>query len=179
MIIMRKVLFLLFACLALTVQAQEQRDSITTLKIGYLSYEKALKALPDYALQQKKLADLRAQYEAELKRIETEFNQKYEAFLDGRKDFPRTILLKRQTELQQLMQRNIEFRENSLKELQQAREEAYAPLRRQLNEAIAIVAKRLKLAVVVNTDANACPFIDPDVAVDIRQEVEKELSKLK
>ena len=77
------------------------------------------------------------------------------------------------------MQRNIEFRENSLKELQQAREEAYAPLRRQLNEAIAIVAKRLKLAVVVNTDANACPFIDPDVAVDIRQEVEKELSKLK
>ena len=79
---MRKVLFLLFACLALTVQAQEQRDSITTLKIGYLSYEKALKALPDYALQQKKLADLRAQYEAELKRIETEFNQKYEEFLD-------------------------------------------------------------------------------------------------
>ena len=147
--------------------------------IGFLSYDSALTVMPQRSIVEKHLETLTAQYEAELKRVEDEFNQKYEAFLDGRKDFPRTILLKRQTELQQLMQRNVEFKENGRKELQQAREEAYAPLHRQLNEAIAIVAKRHKLAVVVNTDANACPFIDPDMAVDISQEVEKELSKLK
>lgn len=147
--------------------------------IGFLSYDSVLTVMPQRSIVEKQLETLTAQYEAELKRVEDEFNQKYEAFLDGRKDFPRTILLKRQTELQQLMQRNVEFRENGRKELQQAREEAYAPLRRQLNEAIAIVAKRHKLAVVVNTDANACPFIDTDLAVDISQEVEKELSKLK
>lgn len=174
-------------CLAQTeiptpVSQETSVPSEETLKltfIGFLSYDSVLTVMPQRSIVEKQLETLTAQYEAELKRVEDEFNQKYEAFLDGRKDFPRTILLKRQTELQQLMQRNIEFRENGLKELQQAREEAYAPLRRQLNEAIAIVAKRLKLAVVVNTDANACPFIDPDVAVDIRQEVEKELSKLK
>ena len=77
------------------------------------------------------------------------------------------------------MQRNIEFRENSRKELQQARDEAYAPLQQLLSKAIAIVAQRHRLAVVVNTDANACPFIDPALAVNISQEVEKELSKLK
>ena len=174
-------------CLAQTeiptpVSQETSVPSEETLKltfIGFLSYDSVLTVMPQRSIVEKQLETLTAQYEAELKRVEDEFNQKYEAFLDGRKDFPRTILLKRQNELQQLMQRNIEFRENSLKELQQAREEAYAPLRRQLNEVIAIVAKRLKLAVVVNTDANACPFIDPDVAVDIRQEVEKELSKLK
>ena len=167
MIIMRKVLFLLFACLALTVQAQEQRDSITTLKIGYLSYEKALKALPDYALQQKKLADLRAQYEAELKRIETEFNQKYEEFLDGQKDFPRTILLKRQTELKEMMERNVAFRNDSRRELQQAETEAMQPLRCQLNELLAKLAKEQGFSLILNTDGDACPYIDGTVGEDI------------
>ena len=156
-----------------------EEPPLKVIFIGFLSYDSALTVMPQRSIVEKQLEALTAQYEAELKRVEDEFNQKYEAFLDGRKDFPRTILLKRQTELQQLMQRNVEFRENGRKELQQAREEAYAPLRQQLNEAIAIVAKRHKLAVVVNTDANACPFIDPDMAIDISQEVEKELSKLK
>ena len=150
-----------------------------TPMIGYLSYDSVLTAMPQCAIVEKRLEELTTQYEAELKRVEDEFNQKYEAFLDGRKDFPRTILLKRQTELQQLMQRNIEFRENSRKELQQARDEAYAPLQQLLSKAIAIVAQRHRLAVVVNTDANACPFIDPALAVNISQEVEKELSKLR
>ena len=147
--------------------------------IGYLSYDSVLTAMPQRTIVEKQMEELATQYDTELKRVEDEFNQKYEAFLDGRKDFPRTILLKRQTELQQLMERNVEFREKSRQELQQARDEAYAPLRQLLSKAIAIVAKRHQLAVVVNTDANACPFIDPNLAIDIHQEVELELSKLK
>jgi len=171
-------------CLAQTettapVAQETSVPAVASPTIGYLSYDSVLTAMPQCAIVEKQLEELATQYEDELKRVEDEFNQKYEAFLDGRKDFPRTILLKRQTELQQLMQRNIEFRENSRRELQQAREEAYAPLRLSLSKAIAIVAKHHKLAVVVNTDANACPFIDPALAIDISQEVEKELSKLK
>ena len=162
-----------------TAPVSQEMSAPSAPIIGYLSYDSVLTAMPQCAIVEKQLEELTTQYEAELKRVEDEFNQKYEAFLDGRKDFPRTILLKRQTELQQLMQRNIEFRENSRKELQQARDEAYAPLRQLLSKAIAIVAQHHKLAVVVNTDANACPFIDPALALDINEEVEKELSKLR
>lgn len=162
-----------------TAPVSQEMSTPSAPMIGYLSYDSVLTAMPQCAIVEKQLEELTTQYEAELKRVEDEFNQKYEAFLDGRKDFPRTILLKRQTELQQLMQRNIEFRENSRKELQQARNEAYAPLQQLLSKAIAIVAQRHRLAVVVNTDANACPFIDPNLAINITQEVEKELSKLK
>lgn len=144
--------------------------------IGYLSYDGALAVIPQRAIVEKQIKELTDQYEAELKRVEDEFNQKYEAFLDGRKDFPRTILLKRQKELQQLLQRNVEFKDKSLQELQQARDEAYAPLRQQLNEAITAIAKRHQLAIVFNTDANACPFIDPDMAIDISEEVKQMLN---
>ena len=159
---------------AKTISSEEQ--PVKMVFIGYLSYDSLLAVMPQRAIVERQMEELTMQYEAELKRVEGEFNQKYEDFLDGRKDFPRTILLKRQTELEQLMQRNVEFREQSRKELEQARNEAYAPLRQQLSEAIATVARQYHLALVVNTDAGACPFLDPEQSVDISAEVQQALS---
>ena len=67
------------------------------MKFGFLSYEAALQSMGEYALVQKQMADLRTQYEAETKRVEDEFNAKYEDFLEGQREFPKTILQKRQT----------------------------------------------------------------------------------
>lgn len=148
------------------------------VSIGFLSYNSALAAMSDYALVQARQNKLRQAYEEELKRVEEEFNQKYEAFLDGQRDFPRTILLKRQTELQQLLQKNIEFKRQGQKELEQAYEDALAPLRLKLDKAIAAVARKKGLALVVNTDSHACPFIDPDMGVDIQETVLDEVNGL-
>ena len=147
--------------------------------IGCISYDSALRAMPQYRVVEAEMDTLRQAYEEELKRVEADFNQKYEAFLDGRKDFPRTILLKRQTELQQLLERNLEFKEKSLLELEQTRKDKLSPLNARLSMAISEVARRHQLAVVVNTDSNACPFIDPELAIDLNEEVKEELSKLR
>ncbi len=166
---MKRFLLVVVACLALTtVQAQ---DSIPVLKIGFLSYDRALKAMPDYTLEQQKIADLRAEYDKELKRVEDEFNRKYEEFLDGQKDFPKTILYKRQTELKELMERNVAFKANSRRELAEAEKAAMAPLRQNLNELLAEIAKEYGLALILNTDADACPYIDPNMGVDIQEAV--------
>ena len=133
--------------------------------------------MPQYTLVEAQMDTLRQAYTDELKRVEEDFNQKYEAFLEGRKEFPRTILLKRQTELQQLLQENLEFKEKSLKELEQAHKEKLLPLHAQLSQAISAVARKHQLTVVVNTDSNACPFIDPALAIDISEEVQLLLSK--
>ena len=144
------------------------------VSIGYLSYDSALASMPEYSMALARQKEMRLAYEKELKRVEEEFNEKYESFLDGRKDFPRTILLKRQRELQQLMETNMEFKRKGQEELEEAWERALAPLRAKLNAAIATIAKRKGLALVVNTDSNACPFIDPDMGVDIQDEVRGE-----
>ena len=145
--------------------------------IGYLSYDSALVSMPQYKIVMENMATLRQSYERELKSAEAEFNQKYEAFLEGRKDFPRTILLKRQTELQQLLERNVLFKEQGLRDLDQARTEALLPLRRQLEQAISEVASNYQLIVVVNTDANACPYLAADMAIDLNADVQQLLSK--
>ena len=165
---MKRLLLVIFACLALTAQAQ---DSMRVVKIGLLSYDSALKAMPDYVLTQQRLANLRADYDKELKRVEDDFNRKYEEFLDGQKDFPKTILYKRQTELKELMERNVVFKANSRRELAEAERAAMMPLRQQLNGLLAQIAKEHGYALILNTDADACPYVDPTMGENIQETV--------
>ena len=158
-------------CVFLGVSAQENN----TFFFGYLSYEQALKSMRDYTLVQKKMTTLQDQYQAETKRVEEEFNRKYEEFLDGQREFPKTILQKRQTELQELMEKNIAFKEGSRRQLAAAEEEAMAPLKKLLSETIAKIAKRRGLALVINTDAEACPYIDPLMGEDLNQIIQDAL----
>lgn len=171
---MKRILLVIFACIALTAQAQ---DNTQVLRFGYLSYEAALKAMPENAAVLMKMDSLRSAFQEELQRVENEFNRKYEDFLEGQKDFPRTILLKRQTELQEMLQKNIQFKQQSIDELKQTETLLMAPLRTRLNAAIATVAREQHLALVINTDANACPFIEPTMGVDVTEAVEQLLSK--
>jgi outer membrane protein len=169
---------LMMVFLAVPVVAQEE-DHSQQIRFGYLSYDSALVRMADYAIVQANMAALRSAYEAEMQRVEDEFNQKYEAFLEGQRDFPRTILLKRQTELQELLQRNIAFKKQGLDDLQKAEREAMAPLRQRLDAAIARVAAQQGLALVLNTDANACPFISPAMGVDVTEAVTAVLNVLR
>ena len=158
--------------MALTASAQ---DSLTTLRFGYLSYEAALQSMKEYTIVQQQMANLRDQYQAETKRVEDEFNRKYEEFLDGQREFPKTILQKRQTELQELMTKNIAFKESSRTELAKAEQEAMAPLRIRLIETLGRIGRERGYAFIVDTDQKALPFINPDMGEDINQTVQNAL----
>lgn len=151
------------------------QDGTIAMKFGYLSYEQALQSTRDYTLVQNKLTSLRGQYEAEMKRVEDEFNLKYEEFLDGQREFPNTILRKRQTELQELMSKNIAFKEESRQQLATTEEELMAPLKEKLRETISRIASERGYAFVINTDANACPYINPALGEDINKLVQDAL----
>ena len=165
---MKRFLLVIFACIAMAAQAQ---DNAPALKFGYLSYDLALKSMKEYATVQMRMDSLRSAFNAEMQRVEDEFNRKYEDFLDGQKDFPRTILLKRQTELQEMLQKNVAFKQQSVQEMKDTEAQLMAPLRIHLNEAIATIARELGLALVINTDANACPFIEPTMGVNVTEAV--------
>lgn len=171
---MKKILLVIFACIAMAAQAQ---DNAPALKFGFLSYDLALKSMKDYATVQMRMDSLRSAFNAEMQRVEDEFNRKYEDFLDGQKDFPRTILLKRQTELQEMLQKNVAFKQQSVQEMKDTEAQLMAPLRIHLNEAIATIAREQGLALVINTDANACPFIEPAMGVDVNELVVKKLNR--
>ncbi len=153
-------LLFLMATLPLLASAQE-------IKFGYFSYAEVLASMSDKAIVEKNLSDLRSKYEAETKRVENEFNDKYEQFLEGQRDFAPTILQKRQAELQELMKKNIAFKAEALRLLKQAEKDAYAPLRQKILAAVQRIGKERQLAFVLNTDHDACPYTAPGMGEDL------------
>lgn len=164
---MKRIILLIFACLALT--ATQAQDSVKVLRFGYLSYEQVLQSMPGYTLVKNTLANMRSQYEAELKRVEQDFNLKYEEFLEGQRDFPETILRKRQTELKELLEHNVSFKAQGRQELAEAEAKAMAPLRERLEAALSNIGRERGYAFILNTDAGAVPFINPAMGDDINQ----------
>lgn len=185
---MKRLFLVLFATITISVQQQvsAQRvapaanehpdtETVSPIRFGFFSYDKALKAMPEYAATQESIKAMRASYEKEVKRVEDEFNQKYESFLEGQRDFPRTILLKRQNELQDLLQRNVDFKVKARQEMKEAEVALIKPLRQRLDDALIVIAHEYGLAVILNTDSNACPFIEPSLSLNVQQLVEEYL----
>ena len=167
----RLAILITVMCVCLGINAQAD----SAFHFGYLSYGEALKSMRDYDIVQQKLADRRQQFQNETLRVEDEFNRKYEEFLEGQRDFPQTILQKRQLELQQLMEKNIEFKENSRMEIEKAEQDLMAPLKIRLIELLNKIGRERGYAFIIDTDVKALPFINPDMGHDLNQQVQDAL----
>ena len=170
---MKKAILLVLLALMAAMPTMAQND----LKFGYLSYATALQAMPEYAAMQNSMAELREKYEAEQKRVENDFNKKYEEFLDGQKSFPKTILQKRQSELQEMLDKNVAFKKESQRLLKQAEEDAMAPIQARLATALDTIGKERGFAFIVNTDEKATLWLNPSLGEDITATVIEQLQK--
>ena len=164
---------ILFLLLLATMPAMAQGE----LKFGFLSYNIVMQAMPEYAAMQNSMAELREKYEAEQKRVENDFNKKYEEFLDGQKSFPKTILQKRQSELQEMLDKNIAFKKESQRLLKQTEEDAMAPIQARLATALDTIGKERGFAFIVNTDEKATLWLNPSLGEDITATVIEQLQK--
>ena len=82
----------------------------STIKYGTIHYDSLLVSLPQYAQVQQRMEELQKKYEAETTYNEQNFKRLFAEFLQGQKDFPQNILLKRQRDLQEQMEKAIAFR---------------------------------------------------------------------
>ena len=150
---MKKLILILMLFLPLTAMAQ---------KFGYMNYDMVLKAMPEYIKAQSQLDILKAKYTAEAERTDQEFNRKYSEFLDGQRDFPKNIMLKRQKELQDLLQNGVKFREECDKLVKQAEEELMTPITSKLNVALGQVGDEMALEYIINTGGRDFLDIGPN-----------------
>ncbi len=156
---MKRFFFLLIGLLPLTLFAQAQ--------FGYLSYQTVMKEMPEYAQAQQQLTALRAKYDAEAVRGEEEFQKKFVEFMQGQKEFPQSIMQKRQAELQTLMNGGVEFRVKAQELIAQAEKEMMGEVQKKLNRAILEVGVAYGYGFILNIDDNSCPYINPVAGVDV------------
>ena len=180
----KNLLFLAFALVSLSVSAQQNpavgAQQATTadqpvLRFGYFSFEQVFHTMPGYAIAKHNMDELRGKYDEETKRVETEFNSKYEEFLDGQRSYAKSILEKRQAELRELMEKNIAFKAEAARLLKKAEEEAYAPLKAKMNAALQQIGKENGFAFILNTDNNATPYLSAEMGVDITEALKEKM----
>lgn len=180
----KNLLFLAFALFALSASAQQNpavgAQQATTaaqpvLRFGYFSFEQVFHTMPGYAIAKHNMDELRGKYDEETKRVETEFNSKYEEFLDGQRSYAKSIFEKRQAELCELMEKNIAFKAEAARLLKKAEEEAYAPLKAKMNAALQQIGKENGFAFILNTDNNATPYLSAEMGVDITEALKEKI----
>lgn len=159
---MKKTLLIFSFVLLAAVSATAQEA-----KIGYFSFKEVLMSMPAYGTAQENLDKLQKQYADELKSAENEFNEKYELFLDQQATLADAIRQKRQADLQSLLDRNVQFKKEAERLLSQAEKDAMTPLKIQITAAVKELGTSGGYLMIVNTDSEACPYIDPARSEDI------------
>ena len=152
----------------LTAYAQ---SGATTMKFGFLSYDSVRQSMKEYAEMQQQVATMRSAYEAEMKRVEDDFNKKYEEFLDGQKNFPTTILQKRQSELQEMLDKNIAFKNESQRILNETEAQLLESINLMVKICVQQVGQKHGYAFILNTDADALLWLNPEMGEDVTEEV--------
>lgn len=165
----------IFLSILLAVACSLAATAQSTVKYGSLSYESLLHAMPEYVQVQEQMSQLRKKYEAEAAYNESSFKRQFAEFLQGQKDFPQNILLKRQRDLQDAMEKGMAFRREADALLRNAEAEMMRPVRQVLDAAIRSVGLEHGYEYILNTDANAYPFVHAEVVEDATPYVEQKL----
>ncbi len=135
-------------------------------KYGTLRYDSLLHAMPEYTAMQMQLEQLQEKFEAEATYNETSFKRLFAEFLQGQKEFPQNILLKRQRDLQEAMEKGIAFREEADSLLRSARAEMEQPIRNLLDAAIGAAGQERGYECIVNLDAPTFPYLNAALTED-------------
>lgn len=164
---MKRSLLTLLTLVTLTATAQT--------KFGYVSFNEILTALPEYAVAEKDLGKLQANCEEEIARAEKEINQRYSEYIDGQSNFPEIIRVKRQKEIQELMEKSLAFKQEANKTLREARQERMKPLRDKVSEAIQKVCDNEGYDYILDTDRQPYLAINKKKGFDVTAAVKKQL----
>lgn len=125
------------------------------LKLGYTNIDYVLSQTPEAKDIQNQLTIQRTQSENELKRMQKELQDKYEAYEKGAAQMSDVIRKDRETELQGLQTRIQEFGRTAEQSLQTKYQQLVNPVVQKIQKAIDGVAKDNGYQYVFNLDAGA------------------------
>ncbi len=157
-------------------QQASQTQQTQQYQFGYLGYKNVLQNMPEYAAAQQSLNNLREKYDKEAQYNEEKFKKMFADFLDGQKNFPQEIMLKRQKELQVAMEQGVSFRKEAERLLNKAEDEMMQPLIAKLDSALALIGQENGLIFILNTDNKDFPFIHHQAGKDLTDIVKARLA---
>lgn len=164
---MKKLIIALLLALPMGVFAQN-------LKVGYLNKQEILTAMPESNVAMKALEDMNLKYITEGKKLQEEFQRKYQEYAEQAETMDDAIRKYKENELARLQQSIQEFTQNAEETLKKKQQELFAPIMAKLDEAIGKVGNEQGFTYIIDNTAGILTYKSAQ-AIDVSSAVRKAL----
>lgn len=168
---MTKKLFLTLALiLPLTAFAQD-------LKFGYFNRAEIFQSMPETVAATKKIDEVAKVYEADLMKMQEEYQKKGSDFVAAKDSLPEAIKIRRMTEIQDLEQRLQSFYQDSQTEIKKTQQDLIVPINAKLMAAVKAVGQEQGFVYIFDISANAgLMYWSVDKCVDVTNSIRAKLN---
>mgnify|MGYP002515007272 CR=1 FL=1 len=149
--------------------------SVFAQKFGHIKTQEILTVMPEYTKAQTDIAAMEQQYRDEIKRAEEELSKKYAAYQQEQANLPKNIAERRQKELDDLMQKGMQFQQDAQQQLQQSWMEMIQPIAKKIDDAIKAVGQEGGYVYIFDLNATQIPFVNETLSTDVTGAVKAKL----
>ena len=153
-------LILLTACFTFTLSAQ-------TLKFGHINTSELVSLMADTDSARVRLQAYQKELMDEMESMQTEYNNKYNAYMQKQSTWTAAIKESKEAELQEMIQRIQQFQQTAQQDLGQLEQTLYAPIFEKARAAISKIAKDKGLSFVFEISANPVVYYNESQSVDL------------
>jgi outer membrane protein len=149
--------------------------SVFAQKFGHIKTQEILTVMPEYTKAQTDIAAMEQQYRDEIKRAEEELSKKYAAYQQEQANLPKNIAERRQKELDDLMQKGMQFQQDAQQQLQQSWMEMIQPIAKKIDDAIKAVGQEGGYVYIFDLNSTNIPFVNETLSTDVTAAVKAKL----
>jgi len=120
------------------------------VKIAYVNTQEIIPLIPEFIAMGKQIDDLNLEFENELKSMNEEYTNKYQAFVQQQDSLTENIRLRRMQEIQDLQQRMDQLYQVAQQTVSQKQEELFRPIQEKMMKAINDVGSENKYTCILN-----------------------------
>lgn len=165
---MKKSLVIIIAMLLAPVAMMAQQ------KFGHFSMADVVPTMPEYTTAQSELQTLGEQYEADMKRMQDEFQKKYEEYQKEQANLLDNVRQRREAELQDLSQRIQQSAQDNQQAFEKARSEKLQAIYEKINAAVKKIGDEGGYVYIMDTSAGI-PYISTKLSTDVTADLKKAL----
>ncbi len=149
--------------------------SIFAQKFAHFDLSQVIPNMKEYTAAQAELENLATQYSDDLKRMQEEFQKKYEDFQKQEANLLENVKQRRVTELQELDQRIQQTAQDNQVAYQKAQNEKLQEINNLVMAAVKKVGEAGSYIYIVDISTGAIPFVNPTLSTDVTADIKKAL----
>lgn len=146
-----------------------------SLKFGVINSQEVIAKMPERDSAEAKLMKLRSELGDQIETLQVEYNQKVQAYVQGRDKMADLVRQSKEKELSDLQTRIQEYAQNADQELSKQQAALLKPIVDKINEAIKAVGKANGFAYIFDSAIPSLAYYDTALAVDVMPLVIKQL----